>query len=108
MAKEERKEEKTSKKMEKMEKTEPDLKAICMDDPETYEALYDTMFLTPEMIGKSSREVAEEAERREKKGDMIGAAAYYRMAGGLAIYEGDVEKAKEYYKAREAMHRKAT
>jgi len=120
---------------EETETAEPDLKKICMDDPEAYEALYDTMFLTPEMIGKSSEEAAGEAEKREEKGDIVGAAAYYKMAGGLAIYEGDVEKvkryfgryaeltgrsmkileiperavekAREYYRAREATHQKA-
>ena len=76
---------------------EPDLKKICSDDPEAYEALYDTMFLTPDRIGKSSGEAAGEAEKREEEGDIVGAAANYRIAGGLAIYEGNIEKVKRYF-----------
>ena len=126
--------EKSSEK-EGVEKAEPDLKAICSDDPEAYKALFDTMFLTPDRIGKSSDDAAGEAEKREEEGDIVGAAANYRIAGGLAIYEGDVEKvkryfgkyaeltgrkvkileiperavekAREYYRAREATHQKA-
>jgi len=82
---------------EGVEKAEPDLKAICSDDPEAYKALFDTMFLTPERIGKSSEEAAEEAKKCEEKEDIVGAAANYRIAGGLAIYEGDVEKVKRYF-----------
>ena len=85
------------KKSSEAERAEPDLKEICKDDPEAYEALYDTMLLSPELIGKSSGEVAEEAEKQEEKGDIFGAAAKYRIAGGLAIYEGDIEKVKEYF-----------
>jgi len=79
------------------ERAEPDLKEICKDDPEAYEALYDTMLLSPELAGKSSEEVAKEAEKQEEKGDIFGAAAKYRIAGGLAIYEGDIEKVKRYF-----------
>jgi len=125
---------KRKKSSEESETVEPDLKKICMDDPEAYEALFDTMFLTPERIGKSSEEAAGEAEKCEERGGIVGAAANYRIAGGLAIYEGDVEKvkryfgkyaeltgrkvkileiperavekAREYYRAREAVHQK--
>ena len=85
------------KKSSETERAEPDLKEICKDDPEAYEALYDTMLLSPELAGKSSDDAAREAEKQEEKGDIIGAAAKYRIAGGLAIYEGDIEKVKEYF-----------
>ena len=85
------------KKSSEAERAEPDLKEICKDDPEAYEALYDTMLLSPELAGKSSEEVAKEAEKQEEKGDIFSAAAKYRIAGGLAIYEGDIEKVKRYF-----------
>ena len=85
------------KKSSEAERAEPDLKEICKDDPEAYEALYDTMLLSPELAGKSSDDAASEAEKQEEKGDIIGAAAKYRIAGGLAIYEGDIEKVKRYF-----------
>ena len=76
---------------------ELDLKKICSDDPEAYEALFDTMFLSPESIEMTSDRAAEEAEEYMRKGDTVTAAVNYRIAGGLAIYEGDVEKVKKYF-----------
>ena len=85
-------EEKTSSSSEEL-----DLKKICSDDPEAYEALFDTMFLSPESIEMTSDRAAEKAEEHMKKGDTLSAAVNYRIAGGLAIYEGDVEKVKKYF-----------
>ena len=67
----------------KEEEKPPDLKVICADDPDAYEALYDTMFSDPRKIGVSMEEAV-------KKGD-------FRTAGGLAIYTEDIEKVKEYF-----------
>jgi hypothetical protein len=39
----------------------------------------------------------ERAKEFEKSGDKLRAIIYYRMAGGLAIYEGNVEKVKEFF-----------
>lgn len=63
--------------------SEPDLEEFCGDDREVYEALSRTMFLTPWLILDSMEEAAQ-------RGD-------YMTAGGLAIYEGDVEKVKQYF-----------
>ena len=62
----------------------PDLEDFCGDDREVYEALYNTMLLTPWRIHDVSMEEAAE------KGNFM-------TAGGLAIYEGNVEKVKEYF-----------
>lgn len=79
-----KKEKPLEKPSEKKEEEKPtDLKVICADDPEAYEALYDTMFLDPRKLGISMKEAAQ-------KGD-------FRTAGGLAIYAGDIEKVKEYF-----------
>ena len=32
-----------------------------------------------------------------RKGDTVGAAVNYRIAGALAIYEGDINKVKKYF-----------
>lgn len=69
-----------------------DLKTICGDDKEVYEALIDTMFLDPRKVGISLKEAAKKAKEFKKSGDMIRTRMYYRMAGGLAISEGKVEK----------------
>ena len=76
---------------------ETDLKKICSDDHEAYEALFDTMFLSPQSMGSTSDEVAEKAEEYMRKGDTVGAAVNYRITGGLAIYEGDINKVKKYF-----------
>ena len=61
----------------------PELKVICADDPEAYEALNNTMLVYPRGISVSMKEATE-------KGDFF-------TAGQLAIYKGDVEKVKEYF-----------
>lgn len=62
----------------------PDLEAVCGDDSEVYEALQDTMFLTPWRLTETMEEAAEKGS--------------YMTAGGLALYKGDVEKVKEYFR----------
>lgn len=74
-----------------------ELEKLCGDDIETYEALLDTMFLDPRKVGVSVKEAAENAKKFEKEKDLIKARVWYQIAGGLAIYEGDVEKVVEYF-----------
>lgn len=74
-----------------------ELEKLCGDDEETYEALLDTMFLDPRKVGVSVKEAAENAKKFEKEKDLIKARVWYQIAGGLAIYEGDVEKVVEYF-----------
>jgi len=74
-----------------------DLEQLCGDDKETYEALIDTMFLNPKKIGTSMKEAAENAKKFEKERDFVKAKLWYEIAGGLAIYEGNVKKVLEYF-----------
>lgn len=74
-----------------------ELEQLCGDDKETYEALVNTMFLDPRKIGISMKEAAENAEKFEKTEDLLRARTLYEIAGGLAIYEGNVEKVVEFY-----------
>jgi hypothetical protein len=74
-----------------------ELEKICANDKEVYEALKDTMFLDPRKIRISMREAEERAKEFEKSGDKLRAIIYYRMAGGLAIYEGNAQKVKEFF-----------
>ena len=62
----------------------PDLEAVCGDESEIYEALQDTMFLTPWRLTETMEEAAEKGS--------------YMTAGGLALHKGDVEKVKEYFR----------
>ena len=81
----------------KQEKIVSDLERICGDDKETYEALRWTMFLYPQKIEISLTDAVKKAKESEKRGDTLGAKMWYEIAGGLAIYEGDVTKVKEYF-----------
>ena len=78
-------------------KTITELEQLCGDDKETYEALHRTMFLDPTRVRTSMKEAAENAKKSEKEKDFVKARTWYEIAGGLAIYEGNVEKVVEFF-----------
>ena len=78
-------------------KTITELEQLCGDDKETYEALHNTMFLDPTKTGTSMKEAAENAKKYEKAKDLVKARTWYEIAGGLAIYEGNVKKVVEFF-----------
>jgi len=93
-------------KKKKEEEKEADVKNIgtitefeqfCSDDKEAYEALLNTMFLDPRKIETSMKEAAENAKKFEKARDFVRARTWYEIAGGLAIYEGNVKKVIEFF-----------
>ena len=81
---------------EKVEET-TELEKFLADDKEIYKALQRTMLLDPQKVEVSMKEAVEKAKEIEKQGDAIRARIWYEIAGGLAIYEGDVKKVKEYF-----------
>jgi len=74
-----------------------ELEQICLNDSEVYEALKDTMFLNPLRIDVSFDDAVSNARKFEKEKNYLKAALWYKIAGGLAIYKGDVDKVKEYF-----------
>lgn len=78
-------------------KTITELEQLCGDDKETYEALLNTMFLDPRKVGTSMKEAADNAKKFEKAKDFVKARMWYEIAGGLAIYEGNVKKVVEFF-----------
>jgi hypothetical protein len=78
-------------------KTITDLEQFLGNDKETYEALHDAMFLDPRKPETSMKEAAENAKKSEKEKDFVKARVWYEVAGGLAIYEGNVKKVVEYF-----------
>jgi len=70
---------------------------LCGDDKETYEALFNVIFLDPRKIAVSMKEAAEKARNFEKAKDFLRAKLWYQIAGGLAVYEGDVKNVKKYF-----------
>lgn len=81
----------------KTTRTVTELEQLCRDDKETYEALLNTMFLNPKKIDISIKEAFEKARTFEKAKDVLRAKVWYEIAGGLAIYEGDVKKVVECF-----------
>jgi hypothetical protein len=55
------------------------------------------MFLDPRKIEISMKDAVENAKKFEKENDLARAKAMYEIAGGLAIYEGNVKKVVEYF-----------
>ncbi len=73
------------------------LEKICGDDRKAYEALRRTMLLDPRKALATMEEAEERAKEFEKEEDMGRARTWYETAGGLAIYNGDVEGVKKYF-----------
>jgi hypothetical protein len=81
----------------KEEISKSELEEFCGDDRETYEALRNTMFLDPRKITISIEEAAENAKKFEKEKDFVRARIWYEIAGGLAIWEGNVKEVKNFF-----------
>jgi hypothetical protein len=75
------------------------LEQLSIDDKEAYEALRPVMFLNPRKIETSMKQAADNAKKSEKEKDLVGARMWYQIAGGLAIYEGNVKKVIEYFES---------
>jgi len=95
-----KKKEKKEKKIENATKGEmepTELEKICSNSPEIFEALKDTMFLDPRKVDITLEDAITRATKFEKKKDKLRAAVLYKIAGGLAIYKGDVSKVKKCF-----------
>jgi len=80
---------------EKVEVTE--LERLCGEDKEIYKALANTMFLDPRKIKDSLEQFVKKAKEFEKKKDLLRARVNYEIAGGLALYKGDIKKVRRYF-----------
>lgn len=74
-----------------------DLEQLAGNDKTTYEAVAQVMFLDPRKIETSMKQAVDNAKKSEKDGDIAKGGMWYEVAGGLAIYEGNVKKVVEYY-----------
>jgi hypothetical protein len=74
-----------------------DLDKICSSDKEVCEALKHIMFYDPRKIQTTAAEAAKKAAEFEKKGAGVHAKKWYHIAGGLALWKGDVAKVKQYF-----------
>jgi hypothetical protein len=74
-----------------------DLEEICGEDKEVYGALVETMYLDPRKIRYTIDQAVERAKEFEKQKNAHRARVFYDIAGGLAIYEGNVAKVKLFF-----------
>ncbi len=83
-----------------------ELEQLAGNDQTTYEALAQTMFLDPRKIETPMKQAVENAKKSEKEGDLAKAGMWCEVAGGLAIFEGNVKRVVEYYgEAQRILHR---
>ena len=74
-----------------------DLEEICGDDKEVYEALLETMYLDPRKIKITIDQALEKAKDFEREKNVHRARVMYDIAGGLAIYEGNSVRVKQFF-----------
>ncbi len=82
------------------------LEELCGADKETCAALYNAMMLDPKKCDMTMKDAAENAKKFEKERDYVKAGVLYRIAGGLAIYEGNAKKVIEYFSEAERLQPK--
>jgi hypothetical protein len=73
------------------------LEEICKEDKEVYDALFETMYLDPRKVRYTMNQAVERAKEFEKQNNAHRARVFYDIAGGLAIYEGNVAKVKLFF-----------
>lgn len=73
------------------------LRELSGGDADLYGALSRLMFLDPKKITMPLDAVLEEAQDYEKQGNKLRAEVGYRIAGGIALYRGDVDGVNKYF-----------
>lgn len=74
-----------------------DLDSFCESDKNVCKALEHVMFLDPRKIGTTIKDAEKKASKFEKQKDSELAKMWYHIAGGLALWKGDVKKVEEYF-----------
>jgi hypothetical protein len=73
------------------------LRELTGGDSDLYGALSRLMFLDPKKITMPLDAVLAEAQDYEKQGNKLRAEVGYRIAGGIALYRGDVDGVSKYF-----------
>jgi hypothetical protein len=90
-----KKKEETIEKQVETENTK--LESICGDDKEVCQALWHTMFLEPQKIDTTLEKAAKKGAQFEKQKQPRKARIWYHIAGGLALWKGDIAQVKQYF-----------
>lgn len=73
------------------------LQEITGNDPEMYRSMSRLLFIDPKKIMTSLEEAVSQATSFESAGSMTRAEVWYRIAGGIALYRGDVEGVRKFF-----------
>jgi len=79
------------------------LQELTLSDAELYQSLSRTLFIEPKRINTSLETALSQASDFEVKGDKIRAEVWYRIAGGIALFRGDVAGVRKYFDKASAM-----
>ena len=84
----------------KTESTEKSLlEELCGDDTELFSVLSRTVLLDPSrLLEEGIDPYIKRAQEFEEKKDFLRARVNYQVAGELALYEGDLAKARDFFK----------
>jgi len=75
------------------------LEELCKGDTELYNALSRTLLLDPQRLSNEGIDShVKEAQEFEEKKDFLRARVHFQVAGELALYEGKLAKAREFFK----------
>jgi hypothetical protein len=73
------------------------LRELSGGDTDLYGALSHLLFLDPKKITLPLDAVLQEAQDYERQGNKLRAEVGYRIAGGIALYKGDVDGVNRYF-----------
>jgi len=73
------------------------LRELSGGDGDLYQAMSRLMFLDPKKIMISLEQVLKEAQEYEAQGNRLRAEVAYRVAGGIALYRGDLDGVNKYF-----------
>lgn len=73
------------------------LQEITGADGELYQAMSRLLFLDPKKITTSLESAVSQASEFESGGNRLRAEVWYRVAGGISLYRGDVEGVRKFF-----------
>ncbi len=73
------------------------LQELTGPDDEFYRAMSRLMFLDPKKITTSLEGAVKQAQDYESAGNMTRAELWYRIAGGISLYRGDIEGVRKFF-----------
>lgn len=73
------------------------LQELTGSDAEMYQSLSRLLFLDPKKITTSLEEATSQASTFDSTGNKTRAEVWYRIAGGIALHQGDAEGVRKFF-----------